>query len=115
MSCPVTRTRLPPLRTAFEHVAHPQLSAHLLHIDGPTFIGETRVTSDYEQPRMRDNAVIISSTMPSAKYSCSGSPLKLSKGSTAIDGLSGSGEKAATKAVCFVSGRDIPEPVFGYS
>ena len=41
--------------------------------------------------RMRDSAVMISSTMPSAKYSCSGSPLILAKGSTAIDGLSGSG------------------------
>src|SRR6202035_624045 len=40
--------------------------------------------------RMRESAVIISSTMPSAKYSCSGSPLILAKGSTAIDGLSGS-------------------------
>ena len=29
--------------------------------------------------------------LPSAKYSCSGSPLRLAKGSTAIDGLSGSG------------------------
>jgi len=33
---------------------------------------------------------MISSTMPSAKYSCSGSPLRLANGSTAIDGLSGS-------------------------
>jgi hypothetical protein len=33
-------------------------------------------------------AVVISSTMPSAKYSCSGSPLKLAKGSTAIEGFS---------------------------
>jgi len=41
--------------------------------------------------RMRDSAVMISSTMPSAKYSCSGSPLILAKGSTAIDGLSGNG------------------------
>jgi hypothetical protein len=41
-------------------------------------------------PRMRDRAVMISSTMPSAKYSCSGSPLMLLKGKTAIDGLSGS-------------------------
>ena len=40
---------------------------------------------------MRESAVIISSTMPSAKYSCSGSPLMFAKGSTAIDGLSGSG------------------------
>jgi hypothetical protein len=42
---------------------------------------------------IRDSAVIISSTMPSAKYSCSGSPLILAKGNTAIDGLSGSGSE----------------------
>jgi hypothetical protein len=41
--------------------------------------------------RIRDSAVMISSTMPSAKYSCSGSPLIFVNGSTAIDGLSGSG------------------------
>src|SRR5215469_7715718 len=35
---------------------------------------------------MRDNAVM---TMPSAKYSCSGSPLMFVKGSTAMEGLSG--------------------------
>src|SRR5712692_9383664 len=39
----------------------------------------------------RDSAVMISSAMPSAKYSCSGSPLMFSNGSTAMDGLSGSG------------------------
>src|ERR1700758_601924 len=38
---------------------------------------------------MRLSAVMISSTIPSAKYSCSGSPLILAKGSTAIEGLSG--------------------------
>src|SRR5215471_16601668 len=32
---------------------------------------------------MRERAVMISSTMPSAKYSCSGSPLRLRNGSTA--------------------------------
>ena len=37
---------------------------------------------------MRDSPVMISSTMPSAKYSCSGSPLMFWNGSTAIDGLS---------------------------
>ena len=36
----------------------------------------------------------ILSTIPSAKYSCSGSPLMFSNGSTAIDGLSGSGRAA---------------------
>jgi hypothetical protein len=38
----------------------------------------------------RESAVMISSTIPSAKYSCSGSPDMFSNGSTAIDGLSGS-------------------------
>src|SRR5215813_10043692 len=37
--------------------------------------------------RMRLSAVTISSTMPSAKYSCSGSPLILANGSTAIERL----------------------------
>ena len=37
---------------------------------------------------------MISSTMPSAKYSCSGSPLMFWNGSTAIDGLSGNGSGA---------------------
>ena len=39
----------------------------------------------------RDSAVMMSSTMPSAKYSCSGSPLMFWNGSTAMEGLSGSG------------------------
>ena len=42
----------------------------------------------------RESAVMISSTIPSAKYSCSGSPLMFSNGSTAMDGLSGSGGTA---------------------
>ena len=37
----------------------------------------------------RDNSVMMSSVMPSAKYSCSGSPLMLVNGRTAIEGLSG--------------------------
>ena len=44
---------------------------------------------------MRDSAVMMSSTMPSAKYSCSGSPLMFWNGRTAIDGLSGSGSGGA--------------------
>jgi hypothetical protein len=38
----------------------------------------------------RDSPVMMSSAMPSAKNSCSGSPLMLVKGNTATDGLSGS-------------------------
>jgi hypothetical protein len=36
-----------------------------------------------------DKAVMISSEIPSAKYSCSMSPLILAKGNTAMEGLSG--------------------------
>jgi hypothetical protein len=35
-----------------------------------------------------DSAVMMSSEMPSAKYSCSGSPLMLTNGRTAIDACS---------------------------
>ena len=41
--------------------------------------------------RKRERAGMMSSVIPSAKYSCSGSPLIFWKGRTAIDGLSGSG------------------------
>ncbi len=42
--------------------------------------------------RSLDSAVMMSSLMPSEKYSCSGSPLMLVKGSTAMAGRSGSGK-----------------------
>ncbi len=44
--------------------------------------------------RSFDSAVMMSSLMPSEKYSCSGSPLMLVKGSTAMAGRSGSGNGA---------------------
>ena len=47
---------------------------------------------------------MMSSTMPSAKYSCSGSPLMFWNGSTAIDGLSGSGERGLGRC------RRLPDP-----
>src|ERR1051325_8414644 len=56
--------------------------------------------------RMRLSAVMISSTLPSAKYSCSGSPLICRNGSAAIDGLSGSGRPAW---VCGVGADDAHE------
>ena len=43
----------------------------------------------------RDSPVMMSSTMPSAKYSCSGSPLMFWNGSTAMEGLSGRGSGCA--------------------
>src|SRR5215471_17010480 len=42
-----------------------------------------------ESHLMRDRPVMISSTMPSAKYSCSRSPLMVWNGRTAIEGLVG--------------------------
>jgi len=48
--------------------------------------------------RKRDSSVMMSSTMPSAKYSCAGSSLRLVKGRTAIDGLSGRGGRVSTGA-----------------
>jgi hypothetical protein len=54
---------------------------------------ELRAMTNSQRIRLR--AVMISSTMPSTKYSCSGSPLKFWNGSTAIDGLSGNGSAAA--------------------
>jgi hypothetical protein len=41
--------------------------------------------------RSLESAVMMSSLMPSEKYSCSGSPVMLVKGSTAIAARSGSG------------------------
>ena len=61
--------------------------------------------------RICESAVIISSTMPSAKYSCSGSPLILANGNTAIDGLSGSGRAggSATPARAELSEENLSE------
>src|SRR5439155_23361152 len=77
--------------TTFQKITHSQFSTDLLHIDGVALVGEGRVAGDDEEPRILESAVVISSTMPSAKYSCSGSPDMFWNGSTAIEGLSGSG------------------------
>src|SRR5712692_10114129 len=44
-----------------------------------------------KSPGSLESAVVRSSVMPSLKYSCSRSPLRLVKGSTTIEGLSGNG------------------------
>ena len=83
---------------AFQHVSDTEFATDLLHVDRLAFVGEGRIPGDDEQPTdAAMSAVMISSTMPSAKYSCSGSPLIFWNGSTAIDGLSGRGsEEPAT-------------------
>jgi hypothetical protein len=71
---------------AFKHVAYAKLATDLLDIDRLAFVGKTGIASSQV---MRDSAVMMSSTMPSAKYFCSASPLMLVNGSTAIEGFSG--------------------------
>src|SRR5215468_4010432 len=73
----------------FGHVSHTELSPDLLHVDGTVLVGEAGLPGDDEQPADARQAVKMSSTMPSAKYSCSGSPLMLANGKTAIEGMSG--------------------------
>src|SRR5690242_8455689 len=64
---------------ALQHVAHAKLTTDLLHIDGLSLVGEgLRAITNSQCIWL--NAVMISSTMPSAKYSCSGSPDMLSNG-----------------------------------
>ena len=85
---------------AFEHIAYAKFAGDLLHIDIFTFVRKTGISRDDEEPLIRDSAVMMSSTVPSAKYSCSGSPLRLLNGSTAMDGLSGMARERAG-SVCF--------------
>src|SRR5262245_14707245 len=51
------------------------------------------------KPESLERSVTRSSVMPSLKYSCSTSPLRLTKGSTMIEGLSGSGSAALGEGV----------------
>jgi hypothetical protein len=77
--------------TALQHVTDTEFAPDLLDIDSSALEREAGVPSDNEKLVVSGRAVMISSTIPSAKYSCSGSPLMFSKGSTAMEGLSGSG------------------------
>jgi hypothetical protein len=61
--------------------------------------------------RSFDSAVMMSSLMPSEKYSCSGSSLMLVKGSTAIAGRSGSGKAGRDGSWISSAGGSRPVPV----
>jgi hypothetical protein len=46
---------------AFEHIAHAELAADLLHVDGLALVGKTRIAGDDEEPadaRERRNDII---------------------------------------------------------
>src|SRR5208337_171023 len=80
------------------------------HLAGPRFADHTEVSAgddiiDLVQDSCEsfERAVMMSSDMPSAKYSCSASPLMLANGSTAIDGLSGAAGRAGSFSSDLVS------------
>ena len=89
ISWTVMRTRRPTLRTLPSTTyCDAELLRDLLHLRPPcpcNLNEELREITN--SSRKRDSSVMMSSVMPSAKNSCSGSPLMLSNGRTAIDGL----------------------------
>src|SRR5690348_15881806 len=64
---------------------------------------------------MRATSVVRSSVMPSAKYSCCGSLLRLPNGSTTIDKRGAALSKAGGAAADFVYGGDGSTPGAGHS
>src|SRR5271169_6000291 len=76
-----------------QQVAHAKVLCDPAHVDRLSFVGKGSVACDDEQagdPGQVGDQVF--GQTPSAKDSCSGSLLTLTKGSTAIDGLLGSGK-----------------------
>ena len=67
------------------------MSRDLPNLNRSALVGEAELRAITKKDLTFDNAVMMSSTTPSPKYSCSGSPLMFVKGSTAMEGLSGSG------------------------
>ena len=62
--------------------------------------------------RSLDSAVMMSSLIPSEKYSCSRSPLMLLKGSTAIAGRSGNGKAEGDRSSLFSASRSAGRLLF---
>src|SRR5688572_19627912 len=77
--------------TAFEDVADAQVFRDLANVNCLVLIDKARGARGHRKRLKRLRAVMISSTTPSAKYSCSASPLMLSKGMTAMVAAAGAG------------------------
>ena len=76
---------------AFQHVAHAQLTGHLLYVNRATLVGKAGIARDHKQrtaARKLGDDVISDAVR---EILLIWSPLILVKASTAIDGLSGSG------------------------
>src|SRR5437867_9535907 len=74
-----------------EDIAHAEPSPDFLESTARPLKVKLELRAITNSDLKRDSAVMMSSTIPSAKYSCSGSELRLVKGRTAIEGLSGKG------------------------
>ena len=56
-----------PCAQTLKDIAHTKCTSDFLDIDRFALEGKTRIASDHEQPFNRESAVMISSTIPSAK------------------------------------------------
>ena len=84
----MTRTRLPALRTLPSTTYWtPNSRATAGTRTGLPLWTKAELREITSRSRKRDSSVMMSSVRPSAKNSCSGSPLMLANGSTAIEGL----------------------------
>ena len=77
---------------AFEDVPHAQPRTDFADVDRLALVVKEELRAMTKNHGCRDRPVMMSSVRPSAKYSCSGSPLMFWNGKTAIEGLFGSGK-----------------------
>jgi hypothetical protein len=78
-----------PSDAAFEHVTDAEFASHLFDVYRFLLYLNDELRAITNNRLKRDNAVMMSSTMPSAKYSRSGSWLIVLERDPAIEGLSG--------------------------
>jgi hypothetical protein len=79
-SWPVTRTRVPALRTLPSTRNRHRVPANLLHFEKLALVTERGMSRDHAQAGTFERSVTMSSVIPSLKYSCSGSPLMFANG-----------------------------------
>ena len=86
---PQTVARL--LNAALHDVADAKLATEICKIDGFPLSVKVKLAAITKRARMHDRAEMRSLTIPSTRYSLLASPVRLAKGSTASEGLSGRG------------------------
>src|SRR6516164_3146553 len=79
-----------PLNTSFDNVANTEVTSDLFHVDVLALVREGRVPCNDRRAGYWHKSVVRLSVTPSTKYSCSGSPPILAKGSTTSESRGGS-------------------------